>query len=67
MDSNPNTSTRHVLDETQEDEQFTEIREIHALRPPRLPPQTNNGHNHRSSSLSITSSADSDNFTTISR
>ncbi|CAK8543264.1 unnamed protein product [Lathyrus sativus] len=68
MSSNPNTSTRHVSDETREDEQFTEIREIHALTPPRLPPpQTNSGHNHRSSSLSIASSTDSENFTTISR
>lgn len=67
MNSNPNSSTRHVSDETQENEQFTEIREIHALTPPRLPPPTNSGHNHRSSSLSITSSIDSENFTTISR
>lgn len=60
----PNTSTSHVTEENQEDEQITEIREIHAL----TPQPTNHGHNHRSSSVSITSTTESDqNFTTMSR
>ncbi|CAJ2671437.1 unnamed protein product [Trifolium pratense] len=74
LNNNPNISSSHVSHENQEDEQITEIREIHALTPPRLPPppqpQTNRGsgssHSHRSSSLSTTST-DSENFTTISR
>jgi hypothetical protein len=70
LNNNLNTSTSHISDENQEDEQITEIREIHALTPPRLPPPpppTNRGgHSHRSSSLSM-ASTDSENFTTISR
>lgn len=70
LNNNLNTSTSHISEENQEDEQITEIREIHALTPPRLPPPpppTNRGgHSHRSSSLSM-ASTDSENFTTISR
>ena len=60
-------STSHATtqDDDQEDEQ---IREIHALTPPR-PPTSHHAHNHRSSSLSMgsTDGASSENFTSMSR
>ncbi|XP_020210913.1 remorin 4.2 [Cajanus cajan] len=63
MLSHTNTSS------DQEDEHVTDIREIHALTPPRPPPPRGRWetlHSHRSSSLSEGASS-SDNFTSMSR
>ncbi|TKY62605.1 Remorin protein [Spatholobus suberectus] len=71
MSNDPTAASRgHGSEEEQEDEHVTDIREIHALTPPRPPPPRGRWetlHGHRSSSLSVASTEGAENFTSMSR